>query len=123
MVCIGIFICLQADKCHKKSEVKSQAIRRRKIKSEVANTAFKSQGNSCKRKTGKITVKKEVVDETTPEKKPCVDRSGRCPVCQMPFSILSMVETPSWHVDQCLDVPYSSKNGNSNYFQLVYLFI
>ncbi|XP_069467965.1 DNA cross-link repair 1A protein [Ambystoma mexicanum] len=29
---------------------------------------------------------------------------GHCPNCQMPFSVL-LVQTPRWHVDECLDAP------------------
>lgn len=29
---------------------------------------------------------------------------GHCPICQMPFSVL-LVQTPRWHVDECLDAP------------------
>ncbi|NXK91369.1 DCR1A protein, partial [Formicarius rufipectus] len=31
---------------------------------------------------------------------------GHCPSCQMPFSLL-LVQTPQWHVDECLDTPGS----------------
>uniref|UniRef100_A0A8C5Q228 DNA cross-link repair 1A protein n=1 Tax=Leptobrachium leishanense TaxID=445787 RepID=A0A8C5Q228_9ANUR len=48
----------------------------------------------------------------TPTRKNCVQsprtpvprHSGHCPSCQMPFSIL-LVETPRWHVSECLDTP------------------
>ncbi|XP_048407341.2 DNA cross-link repair 1A protein isoform X1 [Stegostoma tigrinum] len=29
---------------------------------------------------------------------------GYCPICQMPFSLL-LIETPRWHVAECLDTP------------------
>ena len=40
------------------------------------------------------------------------DRTGRCPVCMMPFSALTGTETPTWHVDVCQVEPYSTQQGN-----------
>lgn len=33
---------------------------------------------------------------------------GHCPSCQMPFSIL-LVQTPRWHVSECLDTPSTAQ--------------
>ncbi|XP_072095902.1 DNA cross-link repair 1A protein [Mobula birostris] len=35
--------------------------------------------------------------------------AGHCPICQMPFSLL-MIETPRWHVAECLDTPGCTDN-------------
>jgi len=37
---------------------------------------------------------------------------GHCPSCQMPFSLL-LVQTPRWHVAECLDTPGSTEKGMS----------
>ncbi|XP_067909048.1 DNA cross-link repair 1A protein isoform X2 [Heterodontus francisci] len=34
---------------------------------------------------------------------------GYCPICQMPFSLL-LIETPRWHVTECLDTPGCTDN-------------
>ncbi|XP_078420821.1 DNA cross-link repair 1A protein isoform X1 [Cetorhinus maximus] len=34
---------------------------------------------------------------------------GYCPICQMPFSLL-LIETPRWHVSECLDTPGCTDN-------------
>lgn len=34
--------------------------------------------------------------------------TGHCPSCQMPFSIL-LVQTPRWHVSECLDAPSTAQ--------------
>jgi hypothetical protein len=90
------------------------SLTQKKVKTEDGGFVTVNKSQKQKKATGKrkTKVKVEVKPECTPNAKQNVDRSGRCPVCQMPFLLLSMVETPSWHVDQCLDVPYSSKNGN-----------
>ncbi|XP_069756079.1 DNA cross-link repair 1A protein isoform X2 [Narcine bancroftii] len=41
----------------------------------------------------------------TPNSKPV--HTGSCPICQMPFSLL-LIETPRWHVAECLDTPGST---------------
>ncbi|XP_051883427.1 DNA cross-link repair 1A protein isoform X2 [Pristis pectinata] len=35
--------------------------------------------------------------------------AGHCPICQMPFSLL-LIETPRWHVAECLDTPGCTNN-------------
>lgn len=37
---------------------------------------------------------------------------GHCPSCQMPFALLR-VQTPRWHVAECLDTPGSTEKGRS----------
>lgn len=37
---------------------------------------------------------------------------GYCPSCQMPFSLL-LVQTPRWHVAECLDTPGATENGKN----------
>lgn len=85
----------------------------KRVKTEEGGSVTINKSQTQKKATGKkkVKVKLEVKKEYTPNVKEDTDRSGRCPVCQMPFTLLSLIETPSWHVDQCLDVPYSSKNG------------
>lgn len=50
-----------------------------------------------------VTPDKAIIDD---------DRAGRCPVCQMPFSLLSVIESPTWHVNTCLTSPDKVKEGN-----------
>ncbi|NWU84947.1 DCR1A protein, partial [Onychorhynchus coronatus] len=45
-----------------------------------------------------------LTEESSQKAKPVHD--GYCPSCQMPFSLL-LVQTPQWHVDECLDTPGS----------------
>ncbi|XP_043911874.1 DNA cross-link repair 1A protein [Protopterus annectens] len=42
------------------------------------------------------------VSQTPKNARPLLD--GHCPVCQMPFFIL-LVQTPRWHVSECLETP------------------
>ncbi|XP_073540767.1 DNA cross-link repair 1A protein [Phyllobates terribilis] len=51
--------------------------------------------------------KAEIVKTPTPET-PQNRYSGHCPSCQMPFSIL-LVQTPRWHVSECLDAPSTTQ--------------
>ncbi|XP_069610446.1 DNA cross-link repair 1A protein isoform X1 [Ranitomeya imitator] len=51
--------------------------------------------------------KAESVKTPTPET-PQNGHSGHCPSCQMPFSIL-LVQTPRWHVSECLDAPSTAQ--------------
>ncbi|XP_064000423.1 DNA cross-link repair 1A protein isoform X5 [Pogoniulus pusillus] len=41
---------------------------------------------------------------------------GYCPSCQMPFSLL-LVQTPRWHVAECLDTPGATENECPNGLQ------
>uniref|UniRef100_A0A6G1RRQ7 DNA cross-link repair 1A protein n=1 Tax=Hypotaenidia okinawae TaxID=2861861 RepID=A0A6G1RRQ7_9GRUI len=43
-----------------------------------------------------------LTEQSSPNAKPVHD--GYCPSCQMPFSLL-LVQTPRWHVAECLDTP------------------
>ncbi|KAM9324580.1 DNA cross-link repair 1A protein [Gastrophryne carolinensis] len=54
--------------------------------------------SSTPKRTARANSKK--VSPATPKTK----HSGYCPSCQMPFSIL-LVQTPRWHVSECLDIP------------------
>ncbi|XP_027548033.1 DNA cross-link repair 1A protein [Neopelma chrysocephalum] len=45
-----------------------------------------------------------LTEQSSQKAKPVHD--GYCPSCQMPFSLL-VVQTPQWHVDECLDTPGS----------------
>ncbi|NWS18760.1 DCR1A protein, partial [Pachyramphus minor] len=45
-----------------------------------------------------------LTEQSSQKAKPVHD--GYCPSCQMPFSLL-LVQTPQWHVDECLDTPGS----------------
>lgn len=60
-----------------------------------------------------------VSSTSTKRKKNCKEQSlrdarplyeGYCPSCQMPFSLL-LVETPRWHVTECLDDSKPSEKG------------
>ncbi|KAJ1140334.1 hypothetical protein NDU88_006691 [Pleurodeles waltl] len=49
--------------------------------------------------------------QTAKKQSPRIPRTiyeGHCPNCQMPFSVL-LVQTPRWHVDECLDAPDSAE--------------
>ncbi|KAL4231248.1 DNA cross-link repair 1A protein [Mactra antiquata] len=85
------------------------------VKTEENDPRVQSQQQKLKTQKRKKKLKREVKIEksqNTPvnDKKCKFYGNGRCPVCQMPFTLLSAIETPSWHIDQCLEVPYSSKN-------------
>ncbi|NWW84392.1 DCR1A protein, partial [Rhynochetos jubatus] len=43
-----------------------------------------------------------LTEQSSPNVKPVYD--GYCPSCQMPFALL-LVQTPRWHVAECLDTP------------------
>ncbi|XP_010151171.1 PREDICTED: DNA cross-link repair 1A protein [Eurypyga helias] len=45
-----------------------------------------------------------LTEHSSPNAKPVYD--GYCPSCQMPFALL-LVQTPRWHVAECLDTPGS----------------
>ncbi|XP_009078554.1 PREDICTED: DNA cross-link repair 1A protein [Acanthisitta chloris] len=45
-----------------------------------------------------------LTEQSSQNAKPVHD--GYCPSCQMPFSLL-LVQTPQWHVDECLETPGS----------------
>ncbi|NWS44633.1 DCR1A protein, partial [Probosciger aterrimus] len=47
-----------------------------------------------------------LTDQSSQNAKPVYD--GYCPSCQMPFSLL-LVQTPRWHVAECLDTPGSNE--------------
>lgn len=47
-----------------------------------------------------------LMDQSSQNEKPVYD--GCCPSCQMPFSLL-LVQTPRWHVAECLDTPGSNE--------------
>ncbi|XP_061228726.1 DNA cross-link repair 1A protein isoform X2 [Neopsephotus bourkii] len=47
-----------------------------------------------------------LTDQSSQNTKPVYD--GYCPSCQMPFSLL-LVQTPRWHVAECLDTPGSNE--------------
>lgn len=49
-----------------------------------------------------------LTDQSSQNAKPVYD--GYCPSCQMPFSLL-LVQTPRWHVAECLDTPGSNEKG------------
>lgn len=52
----------------------------------------------------------DVHDGSSSEQHP--QSRGYCPVCQMPFSIL-VVQTPQWHVAECLENPGETSTGRS----------
>lgn len=49
-----------------------------------------------------------LTEQSSQNAKPVPD--GYCPSCQMPFSLL-LVQTPRWHVAECLDTPGSTQKG------------
>lgn len=49
-----------------------------------------------------------VTEQSSQSAKPIHD--GYCPSCQMPFALL-LVQTPRWHVAECLDTPGSIEKG------------
>ncbi|XP_018429474.1 PREDICTED: DNA cross-link repair 1A protein [Nanorana parkeri] len=64
-----------------------------------------SSGTGCEDlSTPKRTDRKKSASPSTPKAK----HSGYCPSCQMPFSVL-LVQTPRWHVSECLDTPSSAQ--------------
>lgn len=51
-----------------------------------------------------------LTEQGSPSTRPVCD--GYCPSCQMPFSLL-VVQTPRWHVAECLDTPGSVEKGRN----------
>lgn len=49
-----------------------------------------------------------LAEQSSQNAKPVHD--GFCPSCQMPFSLL-LVQTPQWHVYECLETPGSIEKG------------
>ncbi|XP_063435475.1 DNA cross-link repair 1A protein-like isoform X2 [Mytilus trossulus] len=68
-----------------------------KAQNKVDSTPSKSQGQH-----GQTRHKRKTPKSKTP-KKERKKYDGYCPVCQMPFSALVMIETPSWHAAECID--------------------
>ena len=98
------------------SLVKMEPINRKSI--SVKDDPDKSQTRNSKNSKRHTVQKKKSKqqEQTTPNEK---IRSGRCRVCQFPFSALSRVDTPSWHEEVCLEVPYSSKERMYHLFVLL----
>ena len=75
---------------------------------------------TCSSKAVKRNTRKKSKELKTPEPRDGdkteddEKRSGFCPNCQMPYTALSIVQSPTWHVNECLDTPYSSKEGTCN---------
>lgn len=69
-------------------------------------------------KTPKLKVKDAVPDAAAGADSKADNRSlGYCPVCQMPYRALSIVQSPTWHISECLETPYSSKKGKNAKWQ------
>ena len=94
------------------SKVKTESIsdhNAAKHRNNVDEVPKKSKTNTRKRlKTPKVKVEAG----TTTAGKLTEKRDGFCPVCQMPYAALSIVQSPTWHIHECLETPYSSKKGN-----------
>ncbi|KAM8924752.1 DNA cross-link repair 1A protein [Pelodytes ibericus] len=56
-----------------------------------------------------LTPRSKKADKKQSPRTPTPRHSGYCPSCQMPFSAL-LVQTPRWHVSECLDTPGSAAN-------------
>ena len=75
---------------------------------------------TCSSKAVKRNTRKKSKEIKTPEPRDRdkteddQKRLGFCPNCQMPYTALSIVQSPTWHVNECLDTPYSSKEGTCN---------
>lgn len=79
--------------------------------SEKASLVQKKSRINNRKHEKKTMTKCKVV--TTEAAKETEDRVGFCPVCQMPYKALSIVQSPTWHIHECLETPYSSKKGKN----------
>lgn len=70
-----------------------------------------SSGDQSSQESLSTTSKKErkiCKKQNTTKPRPVFD--GYCPSCQMPFSLL-LIQTPQWHVTECLDVSGTAEKG------------
>ncbi|CAH1782855.1 unnamed protein product [Owenia fusiformis] len=61
-----------------------------------------SDNDICMKKSkSSSSLKKQKAKEKTPKRMPRKVHEGFCPLCQMPFKILT-IESPNWHLTECL---------------------
>ncbi|XP_038677971.1 DNA cross-link repair 1A protein [Scyliorhinus canicula] len=68
-----------------------------------------ASGASSTTPTGSPPSRAECPEKKQTPRKARPVHDGHCPICQMPFSLL-LIETPRWHVTECLDTPGCTDN-------------
>ncbi|XP_028939388.1 DNA cross-link repair 1A protein [Antrostomus carolinensis] len=87
----------------KKSVEKHDTLQKTEQRSRPGQDADQCQDDSSVHSQDSVS---SLTEQSSPHAKPVHD--GHCPSCQMPFSLL-LVQTPRWHVAECLDTPGSAE--------------
>ncbi|NXL58036.1 DCR1A protein, partial [Chordeiles acutipennis] len=87
----------------KKSIEKNDTLQKTEQRSRPDQAVDQSQDDSSVHSQESVS---SLTEQSSPNAKPVHD--GYCPSCQMPFSLL-LVQTPRWHVAECLDTPGSTE--------------
>ncbi|XP_009666937.2 DNA cross-link repair 1A protein isoform X2 [Struthio camelus] len=85
----------------RKSVEKSDTVKKSKQKSRPDQDLDQSRDDTIVQSQESVSSPTEQSSENAK-----LVRDGYCPSCQMPFSLL-LVQTPRWHVAECLDTPGS----------------
>ncbi|XP_027757901.1 DNA cross-link repair 1A protein [Empidonax traillii] len=85
----------------KKSVEKTDTPQKTKQRARPSQDADQCKDDSSEHSQESVS---SLTEQSSQKSKPVHD--GYCPSCQMPFSLL-LVQTPQWHVDECLDTPGS----------------
>nr|XP_025973246.1 DNA cross-link repair 1A protein isoform X1 [Dromaius novaehollandiae] len=85
----------------KKSVEKPDTIKKSKQRSRADQDLDQSKDDTIVQSQESVS---SLTEQSSSNAKPVND--GYCPSCQMPFSLL-LVQTPRWHVAECLDTPGS----------------
>ncbi|KAL7856937.1 hypothetical protein SRHO_G00158360 [Serrasalmus rhombeus] len=95
----------------KRSDVESKSRTRSSTRNRLPSQSpqvFSVNGSLIGSSHPALSVSHEVHDDIPPEsdaqKETGSETGGCCPVCQMPFSVL-VVQSPRWHVAECLETP------------------
>lgn len=89
----------------KKSVEKPDALQKPEQRSEPNQDVDQSKDDSSVHSQESAS---SLTEQSSQNAKPVHD--GYCPSCQMPFSLL-LVQTPRWHVAECLDTPGTIEKG------------
>ncbi|XP_062436619.1 DNA cross-link repair 1A protein isoform X2 [Rhea pennata] len=106
---------ISSDKCRpkrkgngnkKKSVEKNDTVKKSKQRSTPDQDLDQSKDDTIVQSQESVS---SLTEEGSQNAKPVHD--GYCPSCQMPFSLL-LVQTPRWHVAECLDTPGSMEKAS-----------
>ncbi|XP_009474331.1 PREDICTED: DNA cross-link repair 1A protein [Nipponia nippon] len=91
----------KGNKSKKKSVEKTDTLQETEQRSRPSQDVDQSKDDSSAHSQESVS---SLTGQSSQNAKPVHD--GYCPSCQMPFSLL-LVQTPRWHVAECLDTPGS----------------